>query len=163
MVSYLSRIPAGIAGMISRTADITVESQLINPSKPFLAFGVFGKFVSNRVEPLEAADAATVITGIVARTYPSQSANNAFGPGTPPTSGFIDFVRRGYMSVFLRTGTAAKGGQVFVVTTAGGPNLLNDIVTSASPAGGGTAVAVPNCFFTGPADANGITEIAFNI
>ena len=163
MPAYTTRMPAGIAGNISRSDSVTVEPVQINSAKPPLAYGVFGKFVSNRAEPLEAADAAAVVVGMFTRPYPFQSTDNNFGGGVPPTSGILDFLRRGYVSVILKSGTATKGAPVFVVTTAGGTSNLNDIVTSAAPASGGTAVQVANCFFTGAADANGITEVAYNI
>lgn len=163
MVAYTTRMPAGIAGNISRSDSLTVEATPINSAKPPLAYGIFGKFVSGKAEPLEASDAGAVVTGMFTRPYPFQSTDNNFGGGTPPSSGILDFLRRGYVSAILKVGTAVKGGAVYVVTTAGGTVVVGDIVTSASPAGGGTAVLVSNCFFTGAADANGITEVAYNI
>lgn len=162
--SLLFRMAAGIAGAISRGAgQATVEPQVADSTKPFTRYGMFGKIVSEKFVPLESGDAATVIYGSLVRTYPTTSSQDGLGVSTPPTSGVLDVLRRGYQSVLLAKGTAAKNAQVYVVTTAGGTVSLNDIVSSASPAGGGTGVAVAGCIFTGPADANGITEIEFNI
>jgi hypothetical protein len=103
-----------------------------------------------------------VITGLLVRPFPTTSSQDGLGTSTPPTSGVIDRLKRGYMTVRWRSAPRPR--------TAGlrghhrrRHRLLGDIVTSASPAGGGTGVAVAGCFFTGPADANGIVEIAYNI
>lgn len=162
--SFQFRMPAGIAGAISRGAgQATVEPQVADPAKPFLRYGIFGKTVAEKFVPLEAGDAAGVITGMLVRPFPTTSSQDGLGTSTPPTTGLLDRLKRGYMTVALKLGTAAKDAQVYVVTTAGGTVALNDIVPAASPAGGGTAVAAAGCFFTGPADANGIVEVAFNI
>jgi hypothetical protein len=158
------RMPAGIPGALSRDASqSTVEPAAFNSAAAFPRYGMFGKTVSDKFVPLASGDAATAITGVLVRPFPTQSSQDGMGTSTPPTSGVGDRLRRGYMSVLLALGTAAKDAQVYVVTTAGGTVNVGDIVTSASPAGGGTAVAVAGCVFTGAADANGVTEIAFNI
>lgn len=163
MVAYTSRVPAGFPGTISRSDSLTVKQEIIDSSNPPTAYGKPFKIVSGKMQALEASDAGTVVKGWTVRPYPAQSTTNTFGAATPPTSGVADGMRRGYMSVTLKLGTAAEDGQVYVVTTAGGSVVLGDIVTSASPAGGGTGVAITGCFFTGPADSNGIVEIAYAI
>lgn len=163
MVAYATRVPAGFAGSVSRADSMSIEQELIDSGTPPTAYGQAVKIVSGKLQPLASGDAGTVAYGWLVRPYPSQSTTNAFGAATPPTSGIADVLRRGFMTVPLKLGTAAKNGQVYVVTTAGGTVVVGDIVTSASPAGGGTGVAVTNAFFTGPADANGIVEIAYKI
>lgn len=164
MNAFTYRMPAGIPGAISRNAgQATVEPCAFNASKPFTAYGQFGKTVSGKFEPLESGDAASVITGMLVRPFPTNAGQDGLGVSTPPTSGIGDRLKRGYLSVMLALGTAAKDAQVYVVTTAGGDVVLGDIVTSTSPAGGGTAVAAAGCFFTGPADASGNVEVAYNL
>jgi hypothetical protein len=164
MNAFTYRMPAGIAGAISRAAgQAIVEPQAGDAAKPFARYGVFGKIVSEKFVPLEAGDASGVIYGVLVRPFPAGASQDGLGTSTPPTSGILDCARRAYLSVALKLGTAAKNGQVYVVTTAGGTVSLGDIVTSASPAGGGTAVAVTGAVFTGPADANGIVEIAYRV
>lgn len=163
MVAYITRMPAGIAGSVSRSDSLTVEPGQIDAAFPATAYGTFAKIVSGLYRPLASGDASSVAVGVFTRPYPFQSSDNGFGPGTPPSSGILDVLKRGYFSATLKVGTAAKGGQVYVVTTAGGSVVVGDIVTSTTPAGGGTAVAVSGAFFTGAADASGITEIAYNI
>lgn len=166
MVAFTTRMPAGIPGGISRGAgQATIEPQLNNTALPFARYGMFGKIVGGKFVPLVASDAGSVVYGLLVRPYPTGASQDGLGVSTPPqtASVILDVMRRGYMSVRLVVGTAAKNGGVFVVTTAGGSVIVGDIVTSASPAGGGTAVQVPGAFFTGPADGAGNTEIAYNI
>lgn len=162
--SFTFRMPAGIPGAISRGAgQATIDPVVLNASAAFPRYGMFGKTVSEKFVPLESGDAAAVITGLLVRPFPTQSSQDGLGTSTPPTSGAADRLKRGYMTATLAKGTSAKDGQVYVVTTAGGTVSVGDIVTSTTPAGGGTGVLVVGCFFTGPADANGIVELAFNI
>lgn len=164
MVAYVTRVPAGFVGQISRFDSITTQPEVVDSSTPPTAFGSVVKLVSGKVQPVASGDAGSVTYGILVNPYPHQSTTNALGTAaTPPTSGLVTVMRRGYISMKLVVGTAAKNGQVYVVTTAGGSVAVGDIVTSTSPAGGGTGVAVTGAFFMGPADANGVVEVAFNI
>lgn len=249
MVAYLKRIPAGIAGSVTRAnSGQTIAPALIDATNPPTAYGQFVKLTGQSIRALASGDLGSVIAGLIVRPYPFQSTTNSFGPAAPPANTVGDLLRRGYVSALLRsgTGTAARGGQVYVRTTANGGGIVGDIeaqadavATSAAKSGGNTgngtmsavtvtapvkpgvyklrltaatifdvidpdgfqlqagatgvayaddlgftltaggtpfvagdgfditvvarAVAVPDCFFTGPADANGITEIAFNI
>jgi hypothetical protein len=164
MTAITTRMPAGFPGSISRSDSLTVEQEIIDSSNPPAKYGVPIKIVGGKLQGLEASDAGSVTAGWMVKPYPTQSTDNNLGSAAvPPTTGIGDRMRRGFMTVTLAKGTAAKGGQVYVVTTAGGTVVLNDIVTSASPAGGGTGVAVTGSFFTGPADAGGVVEIEHNI
>lgn len=167
MVAFTTRMPAGIPGGFSRgVGQATVEPQLNNTSLPFARYGMFGKIASGKFVPLASGDAGTLAYGILMRPYPTRDSTDGLGVSTPiqaQRTVILDVLRRGYASVLLKDGTATKTGQVYVVTTAGGTNAVNDIVTSASPAGGGTGVAITGAFFTGPADASGNTEVAYNI
>lgn len=163
MVAFLYRMPAGIPGDVTRPSNSTIEPQQIDSGTPPTKYGVFVKLVSGKIQPVASGDAGTVVYGALVRPFPTTAAQDPIGTATPPTSGMCDILVRGYMTVALKLGTAAKGGAVYVVTTAGGSVAVGDIVTSASPAGGGTAVAVANCIFMGAADASGNVEIRYNI
>jgi hypothetical protein len=162
MVAIITRAPTGFPGVITRSDSLTVEQEIIDSTTPPTVFGGFVKLVAGKLQPIAASDPAGVYD-ILVKPYPTQSSSNGLGAATPPTSGIADVLKRGYIAQTLKLGTAAKGGQVYVVTTAGGTVVVGDVVTSASPAGGGTAVAVTNTFFTGPADAGGIVEVSKNI
>jgi len=159
--SFLYRMPAGIPGAISRGAgQATVEPQILNASLPFTAYGKFGKIAAEKFVPIASGDAATDVYGLMVRPFPTTSSQDGLGTSTPPTSGVGDCLRRGYMSVLLNKGTAAKNTGVYVRVTAAGADVVGQIETAADS---GKCVLVAGCVFTGPADANGIVEIEFNI
>lgn len=163
MVAFTYRMPAGIPGFVSRADHATVDTVMGDPAKGFARYGMFGKTVSGLFIPLESGDAGSVVTGLNVRAYPTQSGTDPLGTSSPSATLPIDRLKRGYMTTTLKLGTAVKDAQAYVVTTAGGTVVVGDIVTSTSPAGGGTAVAVTGAFFTGPADASGNVEIAYNL
>ena len=163
MTAYTTRMPAGFAGRVSRSDSKTIEQQIPDGSTPPTVYGTAVKMVSGKLKPMGSGDAASLIYGLLVNPYPMQSTTNTAGAATPPTTGVLDVMRRGYMTVALKLGTAAKAGQVYIVTTAGGTVVIGDVVTASSPAGGGTAVALANGFFMGAADSNGVVEIQYNI
>lgn len=161
MVAFISRMPVGVPGAVTRAEQgMTIQPELIDSTTPPTAYGQFVKLVAGKVQPVASGDAATVIMGLAVRAYPVQSATNALGVAAPPASGIINVLRRGYMAVTLAQGTAAKGAPVYVRATADTGKAVGDIETAADS---GKCVAVPGAFFEGAADANGITEISFNI
>lgn len=162
MTAITLRAPAGFPGRVSRSDSLTIQQEVIDSNTPPTIYGGVVKLVAGKLQPIASSDSAGVYDFLVA-PYPTESSSNAYGAATPATSGLADVLKRGYMTVTLAKGTAAKGGQVYVVTTAGGTVSVGDIVTAASPSGGGTAVAITNVFFMGPADAGGIVEISKNI
>lgn len=159
--SFKYRMPAGIPGALTRGANsATVEPCVLNAAAPFTAYGKFGKTVAEKFVPLAGGEAAAAITGILVRPFPTTSSQDGLTVSTPPASGVADRARRGYVSVHLDKGAAAKDAQVYVRVTAAGGDVVGQVETAADA---GNCVAVTNCFFTGPADADGNTEIAFNI
>lgn len=164
MVAYLYRMPVGIAGGISRSQDLTAEPVILDSAKSFSAYGLAGKdSTDGKFIPLAASDAATVITGLYMRPYPTTSTPDMVrqvGTGKHFTG---DVMKRGYMTVNIG-GTAVnltKGSPVYV---------RNAKPTDASPLGAilgaavdGETVILPNATFTGAGDANGNAEVAYNI
>jgi len=160
MVAYTTRMPSGFPGRITRSDSLTVEPNIIDASTPPTAFGSFVKLVSGKLQPIASGDAASVVYGVLVSAFPTQSNTTALGASTPPASGVIDVLRRGYVSVALARGTAVKGAAVFVRVTADTGKAVGDIETAADSA---KCVAVPGAFFAGAADANGNVEISFAI
>lgn len=163
MVAFTTRMGAGFPGSITRSDSLTVEQEIIDSSNPPTAYGQAVKIVSGKMQALQSGDAGSVVAGFLVKPYPTSSSTTGLGAATPPTTGVGDRLRRGFIAVNLAKGTAAKDGAVYVVTTAGGTVNIGDIVTSTSPSGGGTAVAITNAKFTGPADSAGVVEITYNI
>jgi len=163
--AYQFRMPAGFAGDLQRAEVATIETQQINSATPPTAFGVAVKLVGGLVTPINnSADTAALVYGINLRAYPIQgNGTDPLGTSTPPTFGVVDVLKRGYVDVALGgTTAAAKGGTVFVrVATPSTGKPLGGFEAASDTT---NTVALPsNTYFTGPADAFGITEIAFNI
>jgi len=163
MVAFLTTMPIGVAGAVSRKGSATIESHLLDVAKNFASFGLFGKLVGGKIVPLEASDTAAVIHGLLVRAYPSGTTTIAatLGTSVPPTEGFTDVLVRGYAIVKKSAGVPAKGGQVYV-------RIANPL--SGRPIGAietalvsGETVAVSRCLFTTAADSDGFVEIEFNI
>lgn len=164
MVAYLYKMPSGGAGFVSRNApNATIEPKFLdNTAKP--AYGAPVKLVNGKVTALAAGDAATVIYGLLARPYPTSSGTasltSPFGPETPPDQA-AGVLKRGYMTVLLRSGTAAPGGTVYVrVGAATSDKPLGGIEAAADST---NTVVLPNAYFNGAVDSYGIVEIAYNL
>lgn len=163
MVAFTFRMPAGIPGAVSRIESANITPEVLSASAPFSAYGMFGKFTAGAFVPLESGDAASVITGLLVRPYPTNSGQDGLGTSTPPQTAVVgNRLVSGFMTVLLQGATAAvKGGQVYVRTTVGGSGRAVGAIEAA--ADGGNCVAVTRCTFVGPADASGNVEIQFNV
>lgn len=164
MTAITTRMNVAVPGAVSRSYPGQVISQeVINSTTPPTAYGQPVKLVSGQVQPLGSGDAASLIYGITVRPYPTQDAtgaSSAYGSGTPPTSGMIDIMKMGFIGATMATGTAARGAQVNVRTTASGSHHIGDIEDDS--VGSGT-VTPTNWTFTGPADAAGNVEISIGL
>lgn len=161
MVAFLYRMPAGIPGDVTRPSQSTIEPAIIDATTPPTSYGIPVKLVSGKVQPLAGGEAATAIYGLLARPYPTNAGTDPLGTSTPPVAGPCDILRRGYMSVQLRAGTAAKGGTVYVrVAAAASGKPIGGIEAAADST---NTVVLAAASFMGAADASGVTEIAYNI
>ena len=149
--AYLYRMPAGIAGDVTRKEQATIEAQIMDTTTPVTVYGVPVQMVAGKIKPLSTN--SDVVYGFLVRPYPTQSATNeALASGTPSTINAADILRRGYMTVKNTAGTPAKDGQVYYVTATG--------LISASSS---SATAITGCYFMGEADSDGNVEIAYNL
>lgn len=131
MPAYLTRMPAGIPGDVTRKADATLEPVTIGSSA--VAHGAPVKLSGGLAAPFASGDDASDLYGFLARPYPMQGTVNDLGQATTPAGGQGDALRRGYMAVLLASGTAAKGGPVFVRVTAATGKAVGDIEAAADP------------------------------
>lgn len=157
MTAYLERMPAGIPGDVTRKGDCTLEPGVIGATA--IPYGAPVKIADGKLVALAEGDDASDLYGFLARPYPTQSADNDSGPGSAPSGSVRDVLRRGYINVKLASGTAAKSGVVYVRVAADTGKAVGDIETALVA---DETVAI-TAQFMGPADANGITEIAYNI
>ena len=168
--SFTFRMGAGFAGEVNRTHPADIVPELIDSaaSTPPTAYGqvVILDTVNSAVRPFAAGDTAvTTAYGMTVRPYPTQQASASnfgqadLGAATPPTSGVIDVLRRGYIMAKV-TGTVAKGGAVYVWCAASSGNHVQGQLESGAT--GGSTAALTNLTFNGSADANGVVEVIFN-
>lgn len=161
--AYLTRMPAGIAGDVSRKEYAKIEPAVMDADYPVLTYGIPVKLVSGEARPFTTGDDAVVPHGFSVRPYPFQAVSSeALAAGTPNPAQPIDILRSGYMTVKNNAGTPAKGGTVYV--------RVVDSGSAAQPLGGieaaadsGDCVAITGAMFMGSADADGNVEIAYNI
>lgn len=170
-VAFPYRMGAGFPGEVTRSSfSNQIEPALINVATPPLAYGagVVVDTTTNSVRQMAAGDTAlTKIYGVTVRPFPQQASNtngNAYGAvalgtaGVPPTTGVIDVLREGYVMVKLSNGgTATKQGAVFLwVATSTDNHVQGGFEVAASA---GNTIALTDCWFNGPSDANGIVEL----
>lgn len=173
-VAYPYRMPAGFPGDVNRTHPADILPVQILSSNPPTAYGqvVIRDVSGNGVRPLGVADAApTLLTlfGVTVRPFPTQqqAATNygaaPIGAVAPPTSGAIDMLASGLIMVQLNAASAAvlNGGAVYVWTAVTSGGHTQGGLEGAS--GGGSTILLPGCYFNGPADSGGVTELAFNL
>ena len=132
----------GYAGDLTRGLfDATIETKVNDGTVK--AFGVPVKLSSGKAAAVSAASDA--VYGFSVRKY-----GQADNDGVQEME-LVSVLRRGYIAVTVSSGTAAAGGQVYLTST----GAISADSTSNTALSGAT--------FMGPADANGLAEIAFNI
>lgn len=188
MVAFLYRMPAGIPGEVNKIWAAVIEPGVITPFGTSGAPSAYGvplviDATTGNMRTLLTADGTSFVMGgntvttiasgalgingfypygILVRPFPTGGTQDPLGTSTPPTSGACDVLKSGYINVLLSGSVAAvKGGQVYIwIAAASGTHILGG--WEAAPSAG-NAILVPNCYFNGPADAAGNTEIAFNV
>ena len=159
-------MPAGIPGAINRSNTATVEAQVLDTVNFPTVYGVPGAIdaTSNKFRKIQGSDVAASIYGMYVRPFPTGgTATDPIGVSTPPVSGICNVLKRGYMTVLLNgTAPATKNGVIYVrVANASAGKPLGGIEAASDTTN--TIVMPGNSYFTGPADASGNVEIAFNI
>lgn len=159
------QLPVGFAGDVQRIEVATIETQLIDSVAPPQALGLPVKMVAGKIRSInDAADTADSVCGVTVRAYPIQgNGTDPLGKSTPPRSGAQGVLKRGYILVSLGgTAIAAKNGKVYVRVN--GAAVGKPLGGFEAAADGTNTVAMPSSwYFTGGADAHGITELAVNI
>lgn len=169
-VAFQYRMGAGFPGDVNRTHPADILAELIDAAAPPTAYGqaVLLGASNAGVRPFTTGDGAQAAYGVTVRPYPFQQSAAAnfgaatIGAATPPVTGVIDVLRRGYIMVTLPSGgTPVKGGGVYVrVAAAATTHTPGDFEAAAD---GANNVLLSNAIFNGSPDANGNVEIAFNI
>lgn len=165
-MAFLTRMPVGVPGALTRPDLCAVESQIMDGDNPVTAFGAPVKIGPNgNIQPLAAGDAAADVYGFLTRPWPSLSGglsadlSQGFADGAPWPRALCAVMTRGYMTVHCAEGAPAKNGQVYARVAPGAGNKPVGQIEAAAV--DNETVAVDNCIFMGPADADGVTEIRF--
>lgn len=168
MVAFQYRMDAGYPGAINRAHDATIQAEVMDNTGVPATYGLMLTMGTNGVRAPVASDTAAMFSGLYVRPYPtaggsvSNAVNDPLSVSTPPGIGHANVMKRGYMAVKLNAASPAvvKGQAVGIfIGTASAGNPAGG-VTGAAP--GATVLAIP-AKFVGPADANGITEIEYNL
>ena len=161
--AYITRMPAGIAGDVSRKEVAKIEPRMMDPDHAVTLYGVPVKISSAGVAPLTTGDTvATDVYGFSVRPYPLQaSVSEALDAGTPNTNQPLDVLRSGYITVKNNKGTPALSGAVYCRIADGSTAYPLGGIEAASD--GGDCEAITGARFMGAADADGNVEIAYNI
>jgi hypothetical protein len=165
MVAYLTRMPAGFVGLLTRDPQASVvETRFITSTGTVPAgYGLFTiDDASGNVAAFPSAGTASQITGMLIRSFPLQSVSNAFGTPTPLAGQQVDFLRKGYVLVTCQYGTPSADGAVYIRTGTGGHGGTIGGLEATSDSGNN--VAVTGARWTGPGvDANSAAELAYNM
>lgn len=161
--TFLYRMPAGIAGAISRPQDLTVEPQTLDSAKVFAAYGLAGKFSAGKFVPVEAADTAAVVRGIFVRPYPTASQPDKVRQIGSGYNFAGDCMKRGYVTVNLGIDASAVALVGAVYMRVANPSASSPLGAFLASADGANTVPITNAYFNGPGDSNGNIELAFNI
>jgi hypothetical protein len=174
-VAITYRMGAGFAGDINRVHPFSAEPALADPTNPpsFSGQPVIAVAASNGVRALLATDTAlTDIYGITVKEYPTQPnsttlfgslSTQGFGGSTANPAQALTILRSGYIMVKVSGAVAvAKGGAVHVwIAASSGSHVQGGFEPVASA--GNTIPLGSKTTWNGPAGADGIAELAFNI
>ena len=152
-------MPHGFAGCYARQPDMIVETRPAGGSNP-IPFGT--PLVYGTVPTVVAAGAgftAAKFAGVAgfeiksALTYLEQQAGQ-YAVGEP-----VSVFQRGSINVKCYDGTPALGGTVYVRTATSDTYTTGVVGGFSANNESGKTVALTNCQWGGPADANGIAEL----
>ena len=152
-------MPHGFAGCYARQPDMIVETRPAGGETP-IPFGA--PLVYDATKPAVVAAGAgftaAAFAGVAgaeiktALTYLTQQ-EGQYAPGEP-----VSVFQRGSINV-KAYGTPALGGTVYVRTAASGTYSTEPVGAFTATNESGSTVALTNCQWGGPADANGIAEL----
>lgn len=160
--AYPYRMPFGIPGALSRSGQGVVEAHALG-AIPIPAYGFPVKMVGQVIRPMNLNNDTNPF-GWLVRPFPTQDdGNEAIAVGAPPAAQgtVLNILKRGYMSVWAQANAAsvAAGGKVYMrYANPSGAAVVGGIEGLSIP---GTNVALLHCYFTGPTDDAGNTEIYF--
>ncbi len=151
-------MPHGFAGCYARQPDMIVETRPAGGETP-IPFGAPLVYDDGAVVQAGASFAAANFVGVAgceiksALTYLDQQA----GQDAPGDA--VSVFQRGSINVKCYDGTPALGGTVYVRTGTSETYTTGEVGCFSANNESGKTVALTNCQWGGPADANGIAEL----
>ena len=165
MAMFLTRMPAGIPGVVTRVEGARIEQKLMDTNYPVTKYGLPVKFVGGKIRPM-AENNTGQPDGFLVKAYPTQrTANEALGTAVPdPTTGQpFDVLVAGYIMANVPSGTVTADTAVAYRAVQSSPAVLIGRLEAGLSGSPETNVVIQRCRFIGTADANGNVEIAFNV
>lgn len=170
--AFAFRMGAGFAGDVNRSHPASILPGLNDPTNPATAWGqplLMNGAANSYRSILTTDDAITDIDAVLVRPYPVQEGSGSnygaapFGGGGPVNPGQpLDALVSGFILVAVN-GAVQKGGKVYIwVAASTGLHVLGGFEAAASD-GNTIELASTKIYYNGPADANGIAELAFNV
>lgn len=153
-------MPHGFAGCYARQPDMIVETRPAGGSSN-IVYGTPLVYDTDKVSVIPAGSTftAAAFAGVAgfeiksALTYLDQQAGQ-YAPGEP-----VSVFQRGSINVKVYDGTPALGGTVYIRTATSGTYTTGVVGGFSATNESGSTVALTNCQWGGPADANGIAEL----
>jgi hypothetical protein len=148
MTSYLYQAPAGVAGDITRVDESNVEpANLIangSPSTYPQAYGIPVKYATGGVAKFVTGDVAADFAGVLVREVPqiSGNTNQGFDDTIPNPDQVTGVCVRGYVNVLCVVGTPARGGVVYVQSTANGGVAVGAFRADGTDSGNAVALSL---------------------
>ena len=159
--AFIYRMPAGIAGDVTRREHAKIEPQVMDATYPVPAFGVPVTMVGGEIRTMPLGSVYTDVYGFIVRPYPSQAeSSEALAVATPDPTKICDILVSGYMTVLCVNGTPAKNDVVYFRNAAGTPAETIGQVEAETSADN---TVLTGAVFMGAADADGNVEIKFNV
>lgn len=121
--AYLYKAPSGIPGDITRTDETNVEPVKFAETYVPAVFGFPVIMVAGEPRKWASGSVAVDFQGVLARevpAIPASSASDLVANAAPWFEQVLGMVVRGYMNVKCSVGTPARGGVVYVQSTANG-------------------------------------------
>ena len=151
-------MPHGFAGSYSRQPDMIVDT---HPATGAIAFGAAVVYDgTNGVKTAGTGATAAGFVGVAVREVKSATDYLNQNVGSYVQYDAVPVMKRGRVNVLCQRGTPALNGAVYVriAANASYPNAVVGGFEAA--ADGDNTIALTNCKWRGPADANGVAELA---
>lgn len=152
-----TEMPHGCAGSYARQPDMIVSTR---PAGARITFGAALKYdAAGAVVPMGAGDTADAFVGAAAREIKSALEYLDQNTGRYAEKEAVPVFQRGAINVICQKGTAVLGGAVYVRVAENTSYPTAAVGGFEAEADGANTVALSNCQWAGPADANKVAEL----